>query len=104
MGAACSDPALPPAPPTLVVRPERVVLVEGQMVALTAELSGAPAGTTVRWLSEASTKFVLDTTTTGPHRVIGRGGRVRGEVRIGVLTSYALVRVEAVVLGGLASP
>lgn len=80
------------------MQPERVALTQGTTVALTAELPGAPAGTPVRWVSEDTTVLALDTTTTGPHRVIGRGGRRGGVVHVNVLTDYALVRVQAVVL------
>lgn len=101
--AACSDAAVPPEAPTLVVRPERVVASQGgQRVRLTAELTGAPAGTPVRWLTEDSLYFVLDTTTTGPHVVYGRTGIYGGVRHVNVLTSFALVKVEVLSIPGAA--
>ncbi|MDF1505061.1 hypothetical protein [Roseisolibacter sp. H3M3-2] len=85
---------MPPEPPTLTVTPAQLSATRGgQHVLLTAELTNAPAGTPVRWVSEDSLYFVLDTTTTGPHRVVGRTGIYGGIGRVNVLTSFALVRV-----------
>jgi hypothetical protein len=103
VSVSCSD-ALPPEPRTLVVRPaELSATTGGQRVQLTAELTGAPTGTPVRWVSEDSLRFVLDTTTTGPHRVIGRTGIYAGQVHVNVLTSYTLVRVVVNAASGLST-
>jgi hypothetical protein len=82
---------------SLSVHPERVVVQSGQQVELTAELVGAPTGTVVRWLTADSTRFQLDTTTTGPHRVLGRGGRIVGASRVFVMTGTILREVEVLV-------
>jgi hypothetical protein len=62
--------------PTLKVSPVSVNAVSGQSVTLEVTLFDLPEASPVRWRSSDSTIFRLDTTTTAPHRVVGRAGRV----------------------------
>jgi hypothetical protein len=99
--AGCSDAgAALLRPPTLEVRPDTLVVSTAQRVALEATLQGAPAGRAVRWRTQDTTVFRMDTTTTGAHRALGQGGRCSGSTYITVTSGDAFTTVYVIVLRG----
>lgn len=99
-GSACSEPervVLHGA--GLGIQPSSVVTAPGESIAFEAALyKGLPATSPVRWRSSDSTIFRLDTTTTSPHRVIGRAGRAAGVATLTVTSGNEVMSIPITVI------